>query len=367
MHANMTPDMVENCTVMAGYRSYPHIDQYETGLRAGRILLAAMAGEINPVMVWEQLPVMAHTLCMGTEAEPFKTLMEMAESACESESVLDASVFGGFSLADIPKPCLSALVIADGDHAAAGTHLNAILDHAWESRAAMVYESEPLAASIARAASFDDGPVLLIDHADNCASGGTQDTMLVLKEALARGMTDMAVFAVCDPWAVARMIEAGAGQTLTLPIGGKLDMPHIGMPGQPLILTGNVKLISDGTFTVSGPMQTGTRAAMGRTVVFQTDQADIVVCERHHEPWDLGCFRSLGIEPTQKKFILLKSRVHYRAVFAPIAHAIIECNGVGVTSSDYRLFDFRALQRPLFPLDSNLTWQYPKNQEPDHV
>lgn len=357
MHANITSDIIENSTVIAGYRSYPHTDQYETGWRAARIALDAVAGKINPVMVWGQPPVLAHTLCMGTQAEPFQTLMAMTVQASATPGILDASVFGGFTLADIPRPCLSALVVADADSAAARTQLEAILEHAWRSRAAMVYHAEPLQASIARAAALEQGPVLLVDHADNCASGGTQDTMHVLKEALSQGLDDIAVFAVCDPWAVARMIEAGVGQTVTLPIGGKMDMPEIGLRGEPLTLTGQVKLISNGMFTVSGPVLTGTQAAMGRTAVLQTEQADIVVCERHHEPWDLGCLRSLGIEPTEKKFLLLKSRMHYRAVFAPIAQEIIECNGVGVTSSDYGLFNFKSLRRPVFPLDPDVVWE----------
>jgi microcystin degradation protein MlrC len=194
-------------------------------------------------------------------------------------------------------------------------------------------------------------PILLVDHADNCASGGTQDTMTVLAEALRQGLTDMAVFAICDPRAVETLIKAGIGATVTLPLGGKLDMPAIGRKGEPLTLTGRVRIATDGEFTVTGPMMTGTRASLGRSVVFESAGVSIVVCERNHEPWDLGCFRSLGIEPTEKRYLLLKSRIHYRAGFLPIAGAIVECDGVGVTSSNYALFPFRKIERPAFPLD----------------
>jgi len=173
----------------------------------------------------------------------------------------------------------------------------------------------------------------------------------VLAEALRQGLEDIAVFAICDPGAVARLIAAGIGATLTLPLGGKLDMPAIGRKGEPLTLTGRVRAITDGEFTVTGPMMTGTRVALGRSVVFASGGVEIVVTERHHEPSDLGCFRSLGIEPTAKRFLLLKSRIHYRAGFQPIAKAIVECDGVGVTSSNYALFPFRTLKRPAYPLD----------------
>jgi microcystin degradation protein MlrC len=138
-------------------------------------------------------------------------------------------------------------------------------------------------------------------------------------------------------------------------LGGKLDMPAIGRRGEPLTLTGKVRAITDGEFTVTGPMMTGTRAALGRSVVFESGGAEIVVIERNHEPWDLGCFRSLGIEPTRKRYLLLKSRIHFRAGFQPIAKAIVECDGVGITSSNYALFPFTKVERPAYPLDLEAT------------
>lgn len=352
LHTNLTAEIVENCTVLAGYKTYPHVDIRDTGMRAGRILLRAMRGEARPVMAWGRVPVLAHTLRMATAEPPMRDLIARAETA-ERAGMLDVSVFGGFPMVDIPRPGVSVVAVADGDRAAAQRVVDGVLGEAWERRAEFVYRAEPLAQSIARAKTLAEGPILLIDHADNCASGGSQDTMTVLAAALRAGLGDMAVFAICDPWAVGRMIEAGVGTTLTLPLGGKTDLPAIGRKGEPLELTGRVRAISDGEFIVTGPMMTGTRASLGRAAVLALpDEVEIVVCERHHEPWDLGCFRSLGIEPTRKRYLLLKSRIHFRAGFAPIAKAIVECDGVGVTSSDYGLFQFRKLERPIFPLDA---------------
>jgi microcystin degradation protein MlrC len=92
---------------------------------------------------------------------------------------------------------------------------------------------------------------------------------------------------------------------------------------------------------------------LGRAAVLDTGAMQVVVIEENHEPFDLGIFRSVGIEPTAKKYLLLKSRIHYRAGFLPISKAVIECNGVGVTGSDYRQFPFAKLRRPIFPLDPN--------------
>ena len=352
LHTNLTARMVENCTAMVGYKTYPHVDMYEAGEHAGKILIRALDGECDPVMAWDNRPLMPHTLCMGTDSGPLAELVERCRKE-EAAGLPAATVFGGFPIADIENAGLSCVVVADADRAAAEKLRDALLDEAWAMRAEFVYRSPPLEQSVGEAKALKKGPILLIDHADNCASGGTQDTTAVLAEIIRQELDDVAVFAICDPAAVARMIEAGVGNEVTLSLGGKIDMPAIGRTGEPLEVSGRVCHISDGEFIVRGPMYTGVRAAMGRSAVLDTGKVEIVVIERNHEPWDLGCFRSVGIEPTHKRYLMLKSRIHYRAGFAPIAKHIVECAGVGVTSSDVSLFDFKKLRRPIYPLDGD--------------
>jgi microcystin degradation protein MlrC len=288
---------------------------------------------------------------MGTSEPPMGDLVSSAKF--EEKNALAVSVFGGFPLADIREAGLSVLAVTDGDRARAKQICGKLAKEAWRRREEFLYQSEPLEQSIARAREMKEGPILLIDHADNCASGGTQDTMAVVAEVVRQGLEDVAVGAIRDSEAVAAMIRAGVGNTVTLPLGGKMDMPAIGRKGEPLVLTGKVRVISDGIFVARGPMFTGVIMNLGRAVVLDTGSMQVVVTEENHEPFDLGIFRSVGVEPTAKRYLLLKSRLHYRAGFLPIAKAVIECNGVGVTGSDYGEFRFVKLRRPIFPLDPN--------------
>ena len=64
LHANMTSAIVENCTVLVGYKTYPHLDMYEAGEHAGRLLVRTLAGEIDPVMAWGSRPILAQSLRM---------------------------------------------------------------------------------------------------------------------------------------------------------------------------------------------------------------------------------------------------------------------------------------------------------------
>lgn len=349
LHCNLTRRMVENCTALIGYKTYPHVDMYEVGRQVGQIVLRSMRGEIRPVMAWGNVPLLSQTLCQGTDDEPMRGLIKLTREI-EAEGALAATVFGGFALADMPDAGTSAIVVAT-EAKAAGEWRKRLLDAAWASREDFIYQGEPLDQAVSRAKEIADGPVVLLDHADNTGSGGTQDVMTVIAEVIRQGLEDVAVAAVYDPQAVAAMQKAGIGATVTLKLGGRADMPAIKETGRPLEITGKVRTLTDGEWVVRGPMYTGVTVQMGPSAVLDTGKVQIVITSRHHEPWDIGVFTSVGIDPRHKKYLLLKSRIHYRAGFAPLAKATIPCDGVGVTTSDNRLLDYRRVRRPVYPLD----------------
>ena len=178
------------------------------------------------------------------------------------------------------------------------------------------------------------------------------DTMTVLGAILDAGLDDVAAFAVFDPAAVQEMIAAGVGADVTLSLGGKLDMPAIGLAGAPRTVTGRVRLICDGRYRNRGPMARGEMNDMGPTAVLDTGKVQIVVISNHVEPHDLAAFTAVGIAPETKRFVMLKSRIHWRAGLRDLAHAVVECAGTGVCTSDYGMLKFRNLRRPIYPLDA---------------
>ncbi len=359
MHGNITRRVADNCTLFNCYKSYPHTDMYKAGEACGRIFLDALAGRVKPVMAFAQLPVLAQTLRMGTADEPMHSLQAMTREEETRPSILCASLFGGFPMADIPEAGISVIVVADGDRAAAADSCDRLLAAAWAQREEFVYRHEPLEQAVARAKTIEVRPVVLLDHADNVGSGGTADSMTVIREVLRQGLTDVAVGAVRDPEAVQAMMRAGVGAEITLDLGGKTDMPSIGATGEPLRLTGRVRRLSDGEWTVRGPMYTGSRVTTGPTAVFETAGVSIVVTSLHHEPWDAGIFTSVGIDPAHCRYLLLKSRIHYRAGFSPYEKARVTLDGVGVTTSDNAQLTFDVLRRPIYPLDPDAKW--PRN------
>jgi microcystin degradation protein MlrC len=356
MHTNLYDAMGDHATALAGYQTYPHIDMYETGLRAGRAVMKMLAGRVRPTLAYGRQPMLPHVMRQGSDDSPNRELQARCRQM-EAEGALAASVFVGFPNADISCAGLSAAVVTDNDPDLARRWCDELLEMAWAQREAFVYAIEPLAQSLARAQRLaadkpsGGGPIVLLDHSDNCASGGSMDTMTVLGAILDAGLEDVAAFAVYDPQAVRQMIAAGVGSELTLPLGGKFDMPAIGLEGQPRSVTGRVRLISDGRYRNRGPMARGEMNSMGPSVLFDTGRVQIAVISEHVEPHDLAAFTALGIAPETKRFLMLKSRVHWRAGLRSLAHAVVECAGSGVCTSDYALLDFKHVRRPIYPLD----------------
>ena len=355
MHANLYDAIVDNATVVTGYRTYPHIDTYDTAKRAGEILLAAMRGAIRPVMAWGNVPMLPHVMRQGSDDHPNQELQARC-AAMTTEGALAASLFTGFPHADITNAGLSAVVVTDGDRALAERLRDELLGQAWGDREDFVYRLEPLDQSLARANAIEpaqpgDGPIVLLDHYDNCASGGTMDTTTVLAAILREGLDNVAAFAIYDPDAVSQAIAAGVGKSVSLSIGGKLKVPAIPGDSRPLAITGTVKTISNGRFRNKGPMGRGVLTDMGPSVVIDTGKVEIALISRHVEPSDLNCFFTLGIDPLQKRYIMLKSRIHWRAGMGHMAKAVVECAGMGVCTSDYGQLTFNKVRRPIYPLD----------------
>jgi microcystin degradation protein MlrC len=352
MHANLYDEIIANATVVTGYRTYPHIDTYETAKLAGEILLRAIRGEVNPVMAWGNVPMLPHVMRQGTDDHPNKELQQRC-AAMSAEGALAASLFTGFPHADIANAGLSAVVVTDGDRKLAEELRDELLDRAWVEREAFVYEIEPLQQSVARAKAMPrgEGPIVLLDHYDNCASGGTMDTTVVLAEILRQGLDNVATFAIYDPEGVQQAIAAGVGSEITLSIGGKMVMPAIPVASPALTVTGAVKTISNGRYRNRGPMGRGVQMDMGPAVVLDTGAVEIVLISRHVEPSDLNCLLSLGIDPSQKRYVMLKSRIHWRAGLGKVAKAVVDCAGVGVCTSDYGQLQFKNVRRPIYPPD----------------
>jgi microcystin degradation protein MlrC len=358
LHGNVTQAMVDHSDVIVGFKTYPHVDMFETGAHAARLLFQGIERGRKPVVAWAHPPLLSHTLRSATGEGAMQRAVERAKRM-EAEGVLAVTVFAGFSLADIPDAGMSVVTVARTREEAQRA-ADDLARQLWSERAGFVYESAPLAESVAQArtrAPVQGRPVLLLDHGDNVMAGGTCDTTDVLEECLRQRLSGIGVGPVCDPGAVAKAIEAGVGAHVDVAVGNVRPLGLGADPRPRLRVQARVRAITDGRFRITGPIYTGETWSMGRTAVLESEAFTMVVCERPMEPLDLGVFESAGVDPRRFAFLILKSRMYCRPSFVPLSSGVVECDSRGVTSSDYSLFSFQRVRRPVYPFDSNAAFQ----------
>ncbi len=359
-HANLSAAMVDGATVISGYRTYPHIDMYETGARCAATLFRVIEEDLETRMVWGALPLLTAMMRQATlDDGPMVAPMTLASAGEAAGDVLLASVFGGFPLADVPHAGLSAVVVAEAGDAAAGESLlRVILERAWASRADFRFTPEPVDKAIAVAAGLNEAPIIVSDHSDNAGAGGPMDDMGVIREMLRQGLTGIAAGPVWDPQALDAMRKVGVGGRVTLAVGGKTDIPALGLSGRPLELTGTVRRLTDGRFRLTGDMMNGFPVDLGGTAVLDTGAMELIVCGERMEVYHPLFLTHAGIDPARKRFVVVKSRQHFKAGFSGVAKHIVPAGCPSACFEDYPAFPFRHLMRPIYPLDPDCTWSW---------
>jgi len=347
LHANYTRLMVDSADVLIGYDTYPHVDGYERGLEAINVMKKILDESLKPTKAFRQPPMMPALQAQYTGRHPMKRLMEAAFEMEGREGVETITVAAGFPWSDFEDVGLSVIVTTNDDERLANECADELSDLAWSLRRDFLVKPTPVREALRRVTAAREGPIILADIGDNSGGGSPCDGTVVLRAVLEEGLEGGVLAVMADPEAVERALSAGVGNNVTLYLGGKTDKLH----GAPLKVTGKVRLLSDGKFINKGPMGTGVETEMGRTAVLRIGGVDVIATEKRLQPTDLELYRSLGIEPTEKKFIIVKSSVHYRAAHEPIAKEVIELDTPGLTSPRLLGFGFKKIRRPIFPLD----------------
>jgi microcystin degradation protein MlrC len=218
----------------------------------------------------------------------------------------------------------------------------------WERRDDFQVILTPVHDAIAYALKVGHGPVVLADVSDNPGGGSPSDGTVMLKELVEGNVPSAVVAAIVDPEAVRAAKQAGLGARTTLVVGGKKDRHH----GDPLTLTGEVRWVGEKEYINKGPMMTGMTVKMGLTAVFVVNNVEIILTEKHFQPFDTEALRCLNIEPSERLLVGLKSAVHYRACYNDMATKIFEVDTPGITTPDLTKYTYRHVRRPIYPLDA---------------
>lgn len=336
-HANLTARMFELTDALVGYRTYPHIDMAATGARAARLLHRRLLGEEWRGSFRDGLP-MRPLVWQCTAIEPMRSAVSRAEEA-EDATVISASALAGFPLADIASAGAAAVAYGSNIH-----DTEAVVDVLSEALSADPPVPTPVyspanAVRVAKARSDSvHGPVVLADVQDNPGAGGAANTTFLLRAMLEANLENAAFGILCDPSAAARAHRAGTGSRIRTRLGSL----HSVCGNAPVEVAFDVVGLGDGKLTGTGPFYRGCRMDLGPMACIRHGGVDVVISSRPQQAADRAMFRHVGLEPDECAIIALKSAVHFRADFEPIAGEIIIVAAPGLSPIDLRELPYRS-------------------------
>jgi microcystin degradation protein MlrC len=347
LHGNLSERLIDGCTAAVAYRTCPHVDQRECGRRAAALLARTLRGEVHPRTALAKPPVIVNIMVHDTSREPLKSFLDEARALERQPGILAASLLPGFAYADVPQMGPSVVVVADGDADLARREADRLADRLWQARDRLTARLPDAATAVAQALKAARLPVVLVDTGDNVGGGSAGDGTVVLAELLRQGATD-GVVCLYAPDEVRQCIAAGAGQEVSLIVGGKVDRLH----GDPVPVAGRVRLVHDGNYVEPQPRHGGRRFHhMGLTALVEVQGRNLLVLtSQRHPPFSLGQLTCLGIQPERQRLLVVKAAIAYKAAYAPIAGTILEVDTPGLTAVNPERFAYRHVRRPMYPL-----------------
>jgi microcystin degradation protein MlrC len=354
LHANVTAAMMRHADAMVAYRTYPHVDMADTGARAARLLDRMLRAGKRIAGEFRQLDYLTGLPAQCSFIEPCKRLYEEL-SKMETRYDATLSFAPGFAMADFADCGMSVFGFSfeEENTRQAVEALRRIVAGA-EKDFAMELHSPGEAVRRARERGEPGRPVVLADTQDNPGAGGNGDTTGLLSELIFQNPKDAVLGLLIDPASAQRAHEAGQGSTLAFSLGGMSKVKGDG----PFMGEFTVERLGDGRFTCTGPMYKGFRMQLGPMALLRSRTAPgvrVALASSKCQAADQEMFRHLGVEPRAERILALKSSVHFRADFQPIAREVLVVKAPGPALADPAEFKWTKLRkgvrlRPLGPV-----------------
>ena len=351
LHGILTDRMLRHADVTTVFHTNPHVDFYETGQRAARLLIRLLDGGIKPVHIRIPIPALVRGQECITATGLFGTWVREAIEFENAPGGLSGGFFIGNPFTDVPDLASNVFLVADGDPAAACEMGCRMAREFWEARAIIQQPLLTLEESVGIAKNAN-GRVVMVDAADATSSGASGDSNAILAELIRQGNQRTALLPIVDEPAVKACFAAGIGNEVTVNVGGALD-PRF----TPVQVTGRVRVLSDGHMNSESH---GEHWYAGLTAVLQTGPYTIVLTSRPVSLYDRTPFLVNGQDPAAFDMTVVKSPLCQPRFFNDGAEHVLNIDAPGSTSANVKGLGHTVARRPLYPLDDN----FPYTPEP---
>jgi microcystin degradation protein MlrC len=347
-HGSPSDRLIEASDALLAYRTYPHIDTRETGAAAIAVCRSLVNGTVQPRTAVRRLPVLLPLTAQRTNGPtPVARLSRQLAALERLPAVLRANLLTGFPFNDVPHAGVTITVTTDNDRDHAETIAARFGEGAWQFLRSLPSMAVPLADVPPPVIHATGQPTVLADVSDNPGAGAPGDNTDLLAHALANGWEPGVIATICDPEAVEHAVAAGVGGTLAIPIGGKRSSAS----GSPVPGPWEIRSTGEGVVRNAGPIGRGGTTRYGHTVAVRRNGITVILASQRQQVLDPAIIDAHRIEPGVCHWIAVKSAVHFRAAFEPLAAQIIEVDSGGLTTERPGRFAYHHVVRPIIPLD----------------
>jgi len=339
-HSHLTKKRLTAANFFVYFKEFPHTDFVDRAEDLWRIAIDTLEGRVEPVMSVFDCRMID---VFPTSRDPMRSFVDKIMAMEKSDAdILSISVIHGFMAGDVPEMGTKLLVVTDNKPDKGSAIARDLGLELFSKRGTFIMPQIDEKQAVSEAMAASSGPVVIADLWDNPGGGTAGDATVILQELLDHRATDTAIGTIWDPMAVQICMAAGEGAEIPLRFGAK-SAPGTGNP-----IDGLVKIIR---LVPNAEMRFGESfAPFGDAAHIQLDGIDIILNSTRAQSFDPSLFSVVGIDPTKKKILVIKSTNHFYASFSKIAAEILYCSAGTPYPNNPASTPYRRARKDLWPM-----------------
>lgn len=347
-HANVTKEMVDSCDVAIGYRTHPHVDQYDVGRAVAERLLELIRERPALRKYFVKIPLLTPA---ENRSEAIRLLAAAVERIETDPRVFTASFFVAYPWADLSIVGASTLCITRGDASLAERYATQLAELMWAVRREFQFPIYSAAEAVRRAGELAARPVLLDELPDCTLGGAAGDVVTTTRYLVEHRIPDAVAAGIVDAEAVRAALRAGVGNRVRLRIGGVFTK----VDNEPLEVDAIVKRTAR-NIVGDAAAHPGFETNVGDIAVVEANGVEIVLIEFPGKIDGPAFLEQVGIDPRKKKYIVSKEGLNLFVTYEPLHAAVLMVDSAGFNRQHLRAADYHRVPRPLWPLDPDMRW-----------
>ena len=342
-HSHLTAKRVAAVDWFVAFKEFPHTDFVARAEDLWEIVVKRLTGAATPVMSVFDCRMID---VFPTSQQPMRGFVDqMFEIERTDPKVLSVSLIHGFMAGDVPEMGTKMIVVTDGDAAYGAALAERLGREVFSLRGKVMMEQATVEDALDRFERAASQPVVIADMWDNPGGGTAGDATVLLDAILERGITDAAFGTIWDPVAVQICVAAGEGAEIPLRFGAK-SAPGTGNPVDRMV---TIKRIVPDARTRFGQSE----VLFGDCVLIAFDGVEVILNTVRAQCYDRTVFEVMGIDPEQKRLLVVKSTNHFYASFSQFAAKIIWCAAGHPYPNTPATNAYRKVRRDIWPMIEN--------------